>query len=325
MAQVRDLEGSQDHPMVSRYPGAVIKGYSRAEYNEVVFPTGPYDSKARQYRSTIKVEGQWTRILYLYPEDISTLAVFRNYEKELRAKGGKFLFTCVEEKCQPHHYKGIFDSFIKNLFWTTKRRPKGNPTDFLEFLFNEPVDLRYLLAQVSHPEKGEIYVSLLLAKEASGIPSGIRWATSRVLGFLEIVEVEPLETGKVKITLTPETISRNIKTSGHVKIYGIYFDFGKAEIKPESRSTLDAIARYLRDNPDVKLYVVGHTDSVGEFDYNMELSRRRAESVVRYLVEKYGIKANRLKPYGIGPLAPVASNDTEQGRARNRRVELVKQ
>jgi OOP family OmpA-OmpF porin len=71
--------------------------------------------------------------------------------------------------------------------------------------------------------------------------------------------------------------------------------------------------------------VVGHTDSVGKIDYNMQLSNARAEAVVKTLITKYGVSQNRLDSYGVGPLAPVASNETEEGRALNRRVELVKE
>lgn len=75
----------------------------------------------------------------------------------------------------------------------------------------------------------------------------------------------------------------------------------------------------------LKLYVFGHTDDVGSFDANMQLSRSRAEAVIKELVAKYHIAADRLKPYGVSSLAQVASNDTDEGRQKNRRVELVKQ
>jgi len=116
-----------------------------------------------------------------------------------------------------------------------------------------------------------------------------------------------------------------IQTTGHASIYGIYFDFNKADIKPESEPALKKIARLLRQNPDLKLYVVGHTDSAGRLEYNMKLSKARANAVMNELTTKYKISAGRLKAYGVGPLAPVASNKTDEGRAKNRRVELVEQ
>lgn len=130
-----------------------------------------------------------------------------------------------------------------------------------------------------------------------------------------------MEKGLIKA----EDIYRTIKNEGKVAIYGIYFDFDKADIKPESKPTIEEIAKFLKEHPEIKLYIVGHTDNVGKLEYNMELSKRRAEAVVKELVEKYGIKSDRLKAFGVGPLAPVAPNSTEEGRAKNRRVELVEQ
>ena len=88
---------------------------------------------------------------------------------------------------------------------------------------------------------------------------------------------------------------------------------------------LAEIGKLLKAQPDLKVYIVGHTDNVGAFDYNMSLSQRRAKSVVDQLIQSYGISADRLKPAGAGMIAPVASNDDEAGRGKNRRVEIVKQ
>jgi len=117
----------------------------------------------------------------------------------------------------------------------------------------------------------------------------------------------------------------DLKSTGHVAIYGIYFDTNKSEVKPESKAALEEIAKLLKQDPALKLKVVGHTDGTGQMDANMKLSQARGEAVVKALVGEYGIAAGRLKGYGVGPLAPVSSNDTEEGRAKNRRVELVKE
>jgi outer membrane protein OmpA-like peptidoglycan-associated protein len=103
------------------------------------------------------------------------------------------------------------------------------------------------------------------------------------------------------------------------------FDSGKAEIKPESDVALEQISKLLLSNAALKVYVVGHTDNVGTIEANMKLSKERADAVVNALVTKYGIQAARLKSYGVASLVPVASNDNEEGKAKNRRVELVKQ
>ncbi|RPI09882.1 MAG: OmpA family protein, partial [Actinobacteria bacterium] len=110
-----------------------------------------------------------------------------------------------------------------------------------------------------------------------------------------------------------------------VAVYGINFDTNKAAVKPESKAALDEIAKLLKSDAALKLKVVGHTDMVGSVEANMTLSQARAEAVVQALVGQYGIAAARLKGYGVGSLAPVATNDTDEGRAKNRRVELVKE
>jgi outer membrane protein OmpA-like peptidoglycan-associated protein len=132
-----------------------------------------------------------------------------------------------------------------------------------------------------------------------------------------------METGLV--TVNAEVLAEDIAKRGHVSVYGIYFDTGKADVKLESEPTLKEIARLLQQNPKLNLYVVGHTDNVGTLSSNMELSKLRAEAVVKVLISKHRIDTKRLHPVGVGPLAPVASNKTEEGRAKNRRVELVEQ
>ena len=115
----------------------------------------------------------------------------------------------------------------------------------------------------------------------------------------------------------------DINTTGHAAVYGIYFDTDKADIRPESEPTLEEITKLLSKDGSLKLYLVGHTDSTGEFAHNMKLSEARANAVMNALVSKHAIPAARLRAYGVGPLAPVASNRNEEGRAKNRRVELV--
>jgi len=119
--------------------------------------------------------------------------------------------------------------------------------------------------------------------------------------------------------------SSDLKRTGHVAVEGVYFDTAKALVKPESAAALDQVAKLLKADVALKLWVVGHTDSVGKLEDNVKLAQARAEAVVAALTATYGIPAARLKGYGSGPLAPIASNDTDEGRAKNRRVELVKQ
>lgn len=128
-----------------------------------------------------------------------------------------------------------------------------------------------------------------------------------------------------EIVANADAIGNDIKSTGHAAIYGIYFDSGKAEVKPESQAALAQIAKLLTNDPGLKLLVVGHTDSVGQLEANMKLSQARAAAVVQAMTRNFGVAANRLKPQGAGPIAPVATNRNEEGRAKNRRVELVEQ
>jgi OmpA-OmpF porin, OOP family len=121
------------------------------------------------------------------------------------------------------------------------------------------------------------------------------------------------------------SMAKSIKESGKVAVYGIYFDSGKSVLKPESKQALEEISKLLKADPNLKLYVVGHTDNTGTFDVNISLSIDRAVSVANTLVSQFSINASRLRACGDGPTSPVASNDKEEGKALNRRVELVKQ
>ena len=114
-----------------------------------------------------------------------------------------------------------------------------------------------------------------------------------------------------------------LEQTGHVEVPGIFFDTNKSEVKPESRPALDEVVKLLKANPTLRLWVVGHTDSVGASESNLALSSARAAAVVKALTTQMGIGAQRLSAFGAGPYAPVASNKTDAGRARNRRVELV--
>jgi outer membrane protein OmpA-like peptidoglycan-associated protein len=139
---------------------------------------------------------------------------------------------------------------------------------------------------------------------------------------LNIVEREIMEQ---VVIANADAMGNDIRNTGHVAVYGIYFETGKADINPESADAIAQIALLLKNEPTLKLYIVGHTDNVGTIDSNMKLSKDRADAVVNSLITQHGIAADRLKSYGVSSLSPVATNDSEEGRAKNRRVELVKQ
>jgi outer membrane protein OmpA-like peptidoglycan-associated protein len=138
---------------------------------------------------------------------------------------------------------------------------------------------------------------------------------------LLIVEVQKMQQD---VVANADALKSGIAGSGHVEVPGILFDFGKSELKPESQAAIQEIAKLLQSSPALKLWVVGHTDAVGSAEANVTLSKARAAAVIQALTSRNGIDSKRLAPFGAGPYAPVASNDSEDGRSRNRRVELVK-
>jgi len=296
-AQPEDVEGSKDHPLISRYPGSIIKYYDAKEFDEYILPLSKLDEE-RKLSKPQHLEGKITRITYKAPEGRSTLEIYRNYELALKKAGFEILFTGT----------------LRDLGWrwTYRLYEDINPlVGDAKYVIQSEEDFRYLSAKLSRPE-GDVYVTLCVSV-------GGQWPVIQ----LDVIEVKPMETGLV--TVNADALAKDIARTGRVAIYGIYFDFGKAEVKPESDPVLKEIAKLLQQNPELNLYVVGHTDNVGGLDYNMALSKRRADAVVKELVSKHSVDAKRLKAYGVSSLAPVASNKTEEGRAKNRRVELVEQ
>jgi outer membrane protein OmpA-like peptidoglycan-associated protein len=256
-----DIEGSQDHPLISRMPDFHIKYYKEEEY-------GQADFRDEEGNRT-KVEGHYFRIGYRINEGLkapSALQVMRNYENALQSIGGEIVYE---------------DSPYK--VWM-KLEKSGK----LIWLYVDAWD---------GGGKGETYSLVIVEKT--------------------VMEQE--------VVADARALLMGLTAEGRAIVEGIYFDFDKAEIKPESEPALKEVAKLLTDNPGLKLYVVGHTDDLGQVSYNLKLSEARAKSVVNYLVNTHGISANRLEAHGVGPFAPVAANDTEEGRAKNRRVEIVKQ
>ena len=298
-AQTADVKGSQDHPLITRYQGSSIRGYSQIKFEEFVLPLGPVASN--RFTKSQMITGKLTRILYVAPAGRSTLEVFTNYQQAMNQAGFQTLFECRKEQC------GAFSNVLY---------PFGRALN--EIAYSIPEDQRYFAASLSHPG-GITYVSLYVAREGNAsLPQ--RFARPVILE--EVIETSAMEEGLV--TVNSVAMARALTTSGHIALYGILFDFNSAVIKAESSRTLDEVAKLLKEQPSLQIYVVGHTDDVGGFQSNLQLAKRRAEAVTAELTAKHGIEAGRLQAEGVGLLAPVAPNDSEEGRAKNRRVELVR-
>ncbi|MCS6961025.1 MAG: DUF4892 domain-containing protein [Deltaproteobacteria bacterium] len=300
LAQEKDVKGSKDHPLLSRYPGSVIRNYLEKEYEEFFLRTGPVASFVQPEGETLKVEGKVTRINYIAPQGRSAFEVFKNYEKAILDAGGQVIWSCVNEACG----KGLSQALLTGEF-----RGEANLMGYNE------KDQRYMAAKLSLGGK-EFYVSIFTvgAYSIGGPMKG------RVFTQVDIIEIKKMDEGLV--TIDEARLKSALEREGKVVIYGIHFDFDSSKIKPESNPQLDEIAKALAADQKVYL-VVGHTDNQGQLDYNQRLSEARANAVVEALVQR-GIQRDRLIPVGVGMSAPVASNETEEGRAKNRRVELVR-
>ncbi|QIK37712.1 OmpA family protein [Caldichromatium japonicum] len=309
----RNLPGAADIPGIPRFAGSVSIGQRVSPFDETQIPTGPWDTAANAWKDSLKVAGRRSRVLYLAPRNVSSLEVIRNYQQALEELGYERLYQCSGfEECGTR-----IDRFY------------GDPTNGKQL--NEHYLLRYVYSDGSVQEprlysarrqtpEGQSYVLVFAAFQDNFADSA---AGNRVAIFVEEVLTRPVS--KQMVLVEAPEIALGISDAGRIAIHSIQFDSGQATVKPESMPQIEQIARLLAEQPNLRLYIVGHTDNRGTLDYNLDLSRRRAEEVVRILIQRYGILGERLKPVGVANLAPLTSNATEEGRALNRRVEIVAQ
>jgi outer membrane protein OmpA-like peptidoglycan-associated protein len=307
-AFAQDEPGSRDHPLVGRYDGARIVYYKSADYDEAALLQAPHDynallerndTKDRSGDDWLKLEGRVTKIRYEIPAGRSSLEVMRNYDNALKGRGFTSVFNCVDKAC----FKGVLqDPYLLGEQVDADNGDSG--------LYSGRV--RYALMRLDRAG-GPVYVSLLAGEDKE-----------RITAFVTVVEAKPMAGEKI-VFIDAGEMEREISQHRRVSLYGIVFDFDKDALRPESKPTLDEIAKLLRQRPNLRLDIVGHTDNRGTAEYNINLSQRRAANVLSALVYQYGIAPVRLSSRGAGFTAPVASNETEEGRAKNRRVELVAQ
>jgi len=306
----RDIKGAKDHPLLSRFEGSKLIGYKVGQFEQAELPgSGPYfKNNQLVVDNLLKPEGKYSRIAYVYAKDRSSLEVFRNYQAAIAKAGMKVLYQCEKEAC------GALKSFYNASYLLADGFMQGS--DFHNAFAAGLAEPRYLVAQGTQSDGSVVHVAVLVAAPLRDYLGGVS---------LQIVESKPMETGKVVATLNASEMARSIAASGKVAVYGVYFDTDKTAVKPQSKDTLAEMAKLLQQDTALKVHIVGHTDNQGATAHNMELSQKRAEAVVKLLATDYKIDARRLSAKGVGAYAPVASNDAEGGREKNRRVELVKQ
>jgi len=274
------------HPAVTPYTGSIPLRRDEDGFKTYTFVTG-VEGKGKtdeEFFRILKIDGKVTRLAYDNPKGRSAHEIFANYREGLEKGGYGILFSCAETECGPSYASSRWGRVTGLRYYT--------PTQ------------RYLVAKASKDGQ-DIYVAILVAKARHQV---------------EVVEVKQMDKGLV----TAKAIGEGLMIEGRIVLDGILFDTDKATIKAESKPALEAIAEFLKDNPKVNVFIVGHTDGTGGFDHNMALSKSRAASVAAALAKDYGVATARLGSYGVGPLSPRKSNENEGGRAENRRVEMVR-
>lgn len=315
-ASAQDLPGAKDNPLLKRFAGSTIVGYDFKRFDEYVVPTGTfkgYDttSRKRSWAGSIPLEGAVTRLWYESAGDTSAAELIRNYQNEVQAAGG----TTLYDSGRDDDFKSR-SCFLCLYSWNEIKTSRSTYT----FSAADVATARLASFKIPRPQ-GDLYVVVEAVQWAA--PSKDYKAVKGAYAAVDVIEVGAMKQNMV--TVSAGDMSRAIAATGRVALYGILFDTGKADVKPESKPALDEIAKLLKAEPALKLRVVGHTDNQGTLESNIALSKRRAEAVNAALVGQYAIAANRLGAYGVADLAPVASNAAEEGRAKNRRVELVPQ
>jgi OmpA-OmpF porin, OOP family len=235
-----------------------------------------------------------------------------------------WIHNCVDKQFDAYSFKtgAKTTEQVEGRLWKISYYPQATSTSRpseLQILRNFEAAVKKLGGKLLYSEKSK--ETLCLVKDGKEIWIEVSAEFTGKHG-LTIVEKQSM---KQDIVANADAFAGDLKSMGHTAVYGIYFDTGKFDVKPESEQAIGEIAKLLKNDPNLKLYVVGHTDNVGGVEANLKLSQNRAEAVVQALTRNQGIAASRLKAFGAGPFAPVASNDTDEGKAKNRRVELVKQ
>jgi outer membrane protein OmpA-like peptidoglycan-associated protein len=301
----KDLPGAADHPMLSRYKGSVLymSGSESLGQAQLLF-----DIKGKPALQS--VEGRVSNLFYLAPTGNSSLEIFRNFQRAFAAAGFQTLFACETAHCDQLNVPSVIGKAFRKVNWLA--------FDMLVMTTFDSSNLpgfHYLSARKLTPA-GPVHVHVVLVPERF-----VKDGAGRVRQFVQIVEPAQIELGKV--TVDANGIEESLHRDGKIALYGVQFDTNQAVIRPESADQLREMAQVLKTAPSLKAFIVGHTDNQGEFEANVMLSQKRAQAVVEALTMRYGIAPGRLGARGVANLSPMSSNANDEGRAQNRRVELV--
>jgi OmpA-OmpF porin, OOP family len=286
-AQTRDVAGARDFAGIGRFGGSVISGYQVRDFDAARMQAAAF--KDGQPVDARRLEGKITRIAYRTNPGSSILEVSRNFETQLAKAGFEKLVACDTDACGGIPFTEAIDALPIPRMWV------------------DGFNYRYFAGRNAQGGR-ETYASVIVSEN-----------NREIYAQLTVAELGAIENKMVDAAV----MAKGLRDTGRIALYGIYFDTDRAVLKPESRPTLEQIAKLLASQVGLNVFIVGHTDGVGPYEYNLDLSKRRAEAIAAELVNNYRIGAPRLRTAGVGLLAPVGSNATEAGRALNRRVELV--
>jgi OmpA-OmpF porin, OOP family len=305
-----DAPGSKDHVVVSRYAGSWLAAQEVKEFDAASIPGGPAASQL------VSLEGRITRTYYIAPAGRSVLEVQRNYEQALERAGATRRDACFEDGCKGRQRAfRAFNGHNGKKLSLEELEDWSAVTLVDQWLDDDSYRWWYGTLNVAG---NTLHVTVLSAK-----PGIFALSEKYVATVVQVVEPKAMETGKV--TVDAAALARGLQAEGRIALYGVYFDTGKSEVKPESKAQLDEMAKLLSSNAAMRVFVVGHTDNQGTLEVNLALSRARAQAVIDALVKTYKIDVKRLAAAGVANYSPIASNANDAGRARNRRVELVLQ
>ena len=297
-----DIDGAKDYPLVSRFEGSVIQFYKATKWDTYKLPVYSDNIKELNFKNPLVLEGKVERWQYTTTPDNNPAYVMKNFEMAFKKSDYKIL---AEGKPGDDMSEGE-----ANFKYTFYGHWYDLNLDKFGFGFDALGNHKAIIIAKTNKNGKDIYIVEVISDF-----SNVTVITQ------DVIEVEEAETGMV----TAKNMAEDIAATGHIAIYDIHFDTGKSAIKAESAIALKNIAEYLNAHSDKQFLIVGHTDNVGDFEANLKLSSARADAVMNELVTKYSVKAEQLKAYGDGSTSPVASNSTNDGKAKNRRVEIVEQ
>jgi OmpA-OmpF porin, OOP family len=314
-AQSADIPGSKDPPFLKRFEGSQIVAYATKPFDEYTLALG--EATDAGFEKSEHLEGTITRIVYRVPAGHTQLELLRNYEHALGEAGfslsyerkaweadSRFMVNFYKQaalsgsNANPFYIGGIAGS---NGTYVAAKTTKAGQDITVAVLIHQTGAFNWTIAAAKDP---------------------IAFKNEEIIVGVDVITAKAVEIKMVEVKAAD--MAAALASKGTVSLYGIYFDVDKAEIKPESDKTLAEIENLMKSDRALKLEISGHTDNTGDKTHNIGLSQDRAAAVVDALVKKHGIEPARLQAKGYGDAKPVAPNDTEDGRAKNRRVELRK-